>query len=520
MKSKQIIITLALIVPLLFIQNVATLSAQNGDPEIVEQIGNDQEEASILESSNMWDLVGQAGPIRYPIFAILIIGIFLISFKVMELYLDNRRATSLRNTPFTDFSLVQISKTLARQPEHMLSVIMAKLLNVFQTNRNADYLHDEISNYARFKQDTFNSFRNRIDFLSDTAGALGLLGTVWGMFIVFSSGTLERDTILAGMGLALMSTLLGLVVSIILNFASTLTEGYFTKRLARVTNKADELRFRFIELSENSTSVRASDDQNKETPVSKDTSGSNNRTQNKDNFLAEAFQKRRSRENESTVSKPKPENDPAKLVLKTDLNHSYRAGETISEIEVQLLGSLDKPVASQELEIVLNKPGEVNGKPGKCTVKTDKDGFTCFDWTLSKHTGKQIAGIRCSENGFHHVKKELPVIVKAGDPVSVQIINNHQAAVTGSEIPKPVMVVVKDEYGNPVSGVTLELEVSMGNGELPGGKQKAEKKTDDEGKLLFGFKLGDEPGFNAVDINVKGSDVNQKFQAVGQEVTV
>jgi biopolymer transport protein ExbB/TolQ len=73
------------------------------------------------------------------------------------------------------------------------------------------------------------------------------------MFMVFSSGTLEREIILVGMGIALLSTFLGLIVSIILNFCSTLTEGYFSKHLENVTTKADELRFRLIELSESSS---------------------------------------------------------------------------------------------------------------------------------------------------------------------------------------------------------------------------------------------------------------------------
>ncbi|PTM14701.1 MAG: hypothetical protein DA443_04385, partial [Bacteroidetes bacterium] len=80
--------------------------------------------------------------------------------------------------------------------------------------------------------------------------ALGLLGTVWGMFMVFSSGSLDKDTILAGMGVALLTTLLGLVVSITLNFFSTLIQGYFSGHLENVVQKADELRFRLLEISQ------------------------------------------------------------------------------------------------------------------------------------------------------------------------------------------------------------------------------------------------------------------------------
>ncbi|MDZ7765863.1 MAG: MotA/TolQ/ExbB proton channel family protein [Melioribacteraceae bacterium] len=179
----------------------------------------DGELSETEDSASIWEMVGQAGPIQYPIYLILISGIFLISMRSYEFYMDRQMSEELESTSFRHMSLNEISSKISTQPDYMLSRIMAKLLNVFETNRNADYLHDEITNYNNIQQDNFDTFKNRIDFLSDTAGALGLLGTVWGMFIVFSSGTLEKETILMGMGLALMSTLLGLVVSITLNFS-------------------------------------------------------------------------------------------------------------------------------------------------------------------------------------------------------------------------------------------------------------------------------------------------------------
>lgn len=221
-----------------------------------------------IASANLWDLIGQAGVMQYPIFAVLIIGVFLISLKVYELLSDRKLNRSLERTGFENLTIKDIRKKVSNEPDHMLSRLMAKLLNVFLTNRNADYLHDEISNYYSNEQHKYKTFKNRIDFLSDTAGALGLLGTVWGMFIVFSSGALEKDVILAGMGLALMSTLLGLVVSITLNFFSTVTEGYFARHLERISSKADEMRFRLIELGDNSSSLDFSPARTGSKPVS------------------------------------------------------------------------------------------------------------------------------------------------------------------------------------------------------------------------------------------------------------
>ena len=50
------------------------------------------------------------------------------------------------------------------------------------------------------------------------------------------------------MGFALITTLLGIIVSIILNLSSTEVSSYFNRRLDRIAEKSDELRFRLMEL--------------------------------------------------------------------------------------------------------------------------------------------------------------------------------------------------------------------------------------------------------------------------------
>jgi len=522
MKKYYLILILALIIPFTVAQNNAFATVQIAtDTTDTTQVLEGEED--LLESSSMWNLVGQAGNIRYPIFAILMVGLFLISLKVFELYRDSKKSTSLMNTPFPDLNLKQMVRTLERQTDHMLSRVMAKLINVFQTNKNADYLHDEISNYSQLQQNNFNSFKNRIDFLSDTAGALGLLGTVWGMFVVFYSGSLEKETILAGMGLALMSTLLGLIVSIILNFASTLTEGFFSKRLERVTDKADEMRFRLIELSDNPDSTDA--------PPTRTTLNSAGNNLNNNSKASDEIRNKISESESSTPAKnkpsvpkpkiePQPENNPDKILQKTDLNKKYSAGEEIKNIEMQLMGTNGEPIANEEVEVVLMHAGKVNGKPGNNSFKTDKEGKFTFNWLLHKKTGKQKAGVRVSDKKYHQVKKEIPVEVQAAEPEELKILNNHQAVATGNPIKKPIVAVVHDTFGNPVKEVSVTMKVTMGNGMFDNGKKSLTQKTNHDGRVKTGFTLGDEPGFNAVDVDLDDHKINKKFQAVGQEVTV
>ena len=204
----------------------------------------------------LWDLIGEAGGFQYPIFGLLAIGLFLISAKLYELYSDRRAAQELEEASLADMEMKRIAMLVANQKKSMLADLQATMLNVFQTTNDAATLHEEIANFIQFQRERFGTFKQRIDFLADTAGAVGLLGTVWGILRVFTGGGIDDEQrVLAGMGIALVSTLLGLVVSITLNLISTEVYSFFDNRLDQIEDKADELRFRLLELglSQNGT---------------------------------------------------------------------------------------------------------------------------------------------------------------------------------------------------------------------------------------------------------------------------
>ena len=108
--------------------------------------------------------------------------------------------------------------------------------------------HAEVDLIAKVREERFASFRSWMMFLSDTAGALGLLGTVWGMYEVFyaTGGTLDTQATLLGMGTALVTTLVGIAISVVINLFATTLEAMFKRQLEQMYNKADDLRFHFV----------------------------------------------------------------------------------------------------------------------------------------------------------------------------------------------------------------------------------------------------------------------------------
>lgn len=469
---------------------------------------------------NFWDLTKHAGGFRWLIFLVLIAGVFLISMKIYELVLDSKKAHQFEKTDLRNLEKNQIVSLISLESEHMLSRLTATLINVFQTSRSAESLHEEIANYVQFQHDRFATFRTRIDFLADTAGALGLLGTVWGMFIVFFSGNLDKQVILTGMGIALLTTLLGLVVSIFLNFFSTVASGIYNKRLDQVIQKSDELRFRLLEFN-NGASVKEDimPQINKYPKEPVDTKvladkqfdgkweSTGIETLEKD-IKSVAVQEKKEIEEKSY---------PERFELESELGE-YKVGEIIKNVSLKVIGKKSKPIPDADVALrLLTGDGIINNNGSLEKLKSDAKGIVRFNWSLGKKVGEQIIeATTISENG-KPVKFQIPVSVKPGKPHTIKTKGNNQVGVAGKQLPKPLIIEVSDEFGNAIAECDVRFQVSMGNGSFPNGKSSATIQTDKNGIAKMLFSLDKEPGFNAVTSTVKEGNQQVKFQAMGQE---
>ncbi len=169
------------------------------------------------------------------------------------------------------------------------------------------------------------------------------------------------------------------------------------------------------------------------------------------------------------------------------------------------------------LEVTLNGNGEINNQLEKAVLKTDDNGIARFDLKAGKKIGILKAVIRCQNPDFQNIKNELKINIIPNEPANLEIHNNLQAYPTGKKLPKPVKVLIQDRFGNPVSGIPVTFRVTMGGGMFDNNNKMATGSTNEHGEINMDFTLGKEPGFNAVDVKVKDSDLGKAFQAVGQE---
>ncbi len=439
-----------------------------------------------LGFSDFWSLAELAGPLRWPIYATLAIGLWLAIYKLYELLRDRALGRELLGLDLRPLNLTQIRERVAAQPEHMLSSLQATMLNAHRAGTGESTLHDEITNFAASQQDLFERFRRRMDFLSDTAGALGLLGTVWGMFEVFFQGTPDRDAILRGMGVALMTTLLGLVVSIILNLATTEIFTFFGSRLQQVSKKGDELRFRLLELTARAMPVSAT---------------------------ASAH----------PVPAPAPSPSPTgaadgwcELDVKA-VPPDVRAGEMLRGVELRVRGLNGH--LPDGLGVEISGPTGSQGQRREALplrLQPSVDGVIRFDWPAPTTAGP--FALEAAVVGHAGARRRIELRVIASAPERVELDGNHQAAIAGMRLANPLVVRVRDRYDNPVPEVPVSFRVTGGGGRLGSHGAAMQLRTDASGSACAPFAVASDVGANVVTVSIDGRDETLEFVAFGTAV--
>jgi biopolymer transport protein ExbB/TolQ len=200
------------------------------------------DEGSPLEKLTAWDILWMCDWFTWPFIALTAIGLAFIIHRALLEYRQKIRARSLLAQPIEYAGLSQLVKLLNALEPNRASLLFQQMFNTFNKTRKAETLQDEINSYMQNEKDSLDGFNRIVGFLSDTAGALGLLGTVWGIFVVFYAGKMDGPSILKGMSIALITTLVGLIISLLLNMGSLSVFSLFNRQLKLIGERAEELR--------------------------------------------------------------------------------------------------------------------------------------------------------------------------------------------------------------------------------------------------------------------------------------
>jgi len=417
----------------------------------------------------------------------------LVVGKLYELLRDRSVSRHLLDLELRTAGIDQLSRALQGQRDSMLASLHAAMINVFRSRPSDGMLHDEIANFVSQQQDQFTSFRRRLEFLADTAGALGLLGTVWGMFTVFFQGTSDKDVILRGMGIALITTLLGLVVSIILNLCATELSTFFDKRLAQVARKSDGLRFRLLELA----GVPAGD-----SPV-----------------VREAVR--------APVAPiplhPLPSADhddhrTAWCYLDSEVpEYTARAGELVSAVRLHARRNGGTPVEGLGITVTVpSEAGALESGDRHVRLETDDDGHIQFAWQAPSRAGS--FALEASVLGQPGSMRRVPVRVDPGPPHRLVTEGNHQAAVAGMRLARRLGVTVLDRFDNPVPEQPVTFTVVGGDGRFGADGTTTVIRTGADGAARTPFVVSSAAGPNAIVARLDGQISDVDFVVFGTEM--
>lgn len=468
-----------------------------------------QGEPNAFAVGDFWSLTQQAGPLRWPIYFVLGFGLVQVFIKLYELFRDRRVSAGLASTDFAQMDLEGIVRLIARQEESMLSSLQSTMLNVFQTRPGEGLLHDEISNFVVFQQDQFSSFRRRMEFLSDTAGALGLMGTVWGMFTVFFQGTAEQDVILRGMGIALITTLLGLVVSIILNFSTTELSTFFGKRLEAVSKKSDELRFRLMELAPKQLPAEAL--------AMLQASAAATAAPVRAPTAKKATPDPRPAPSEA-AAEPETAKPPAwHYVEAVGGPHRGVAGTAVAGLTLAVRNREGEPAQGVPVLVSIVGSGGALADGGRTLrAASDQRGAVRFGCTLPQKAGTFALDVTLPDQPGTATRMEITVLAAA--PAKVEVEGNNQAAVAGMRLPLPLGVRLADQYDNPVQGAVVDFAVEQGDGRFASGNGAVKVTTGTDGRAAAPFVVSSNAGQNVVTASVAGTSHSARFIAFGTEV--
>ncbi len=176
-------------------------------------------------------------------------------------------------------------------------------------------------------------------------------------------------------------------------------------------------------------------------------------------------------------------------------------------IVVRVLDQFGSPMAGVTVTFTVTAG---NGSADPTTVQTDDQGKAQTVWTLGPDPGENKLRVTADVEGIEPVEFTATGVEPV--PTSLEMVSGDgQEGAVGKPLPNPLVVLVKDQFGAPMSGVTVAFSIVAGDGSV----DPSTATTNNEGKAQTVWTLGPNPGENKVQASVDGIDQVVTFTATG-----
>lgn len=450
----------------------------------------------------------QGGWVMYPIYLDFMLGVGILVYLIIKVFFDKRRAKATKQfvamkltEPVEDNGerarIEEIYAEISKDNKSTLGKLISKLCELWRRDPGAESLQVEIKGELETQKEGYELGRNFAVLLSDTAGALGLLGTVLGMYQTFMPGRLDATQVIVGMGVALVTTIGGLIVSILLNFGISYAQAVYLNHLGEIGGLADQFRYLFGKGQAGAVATIAAAPQIIHVPMP---------TQ----VAAPSVE----------VKMPSGQQVPSNLRILAGNRQVAEAGSTLPKaLEVALEDEHGHPISN--FPVVFEANGSMitfdNGESMKQTA-TNNVGIAKVQARMGKLIGNHKIVARI--NGKKRLQEEFNLECRAGAPDKVIVVSGHLLnGKAGGSASEPLSLRLEDAAGNPVAGQTVLFEVAYNNGRLQRDKSRVEVNTDDEGVASVDFRYSEVAGVNVVKAMVK-SKATRKLEAAFESMAL
>lgn len=188
--------------------------------------------------------------------------------------------------------------------------------------------------------------------------------------------------------------------------------------------------------------------------------------------------------------------DPSSITSVGGTDQTGAVGSALSDpIAIRVTDRDSRPVAGLRVAFQASAGGSVSPD----TVTTDADGRAQSSWTLGHTLGAQTATAVVTE--VPSLSEEFSATAGAGAARTLAAVSgDNQSAPAGAAVPAPLVVVVEDEFGNPVPGVQVRWDASAGS------VDPATVETGADGQAATFRTLGPSAGTQGATASVEGLD--------------
>ena len=196
----------------------------------------------------MVELFLQGGPFMYPILACLALGLMFVLerfFTLTRASINRRKFMTKLNRALDEGGIEQARELCSKTRGPVASVVHAGLL---RANRGLDAVEKAIMSAGTIEMAFLEKNLVWISTFISIAPMLGFTGTVAGMVAAFQSiaeaNDISPSIVAGGISQALLTTLFGLIVAIILQFFNN----YFISKIDKMVLDMEEASVEFVDL--------------------------------------------------------------------------------------------------------------------------------------------------------------------------------------------------------------------------------------------------------------------------------